>query len=1537
MLAEIDEAAESDPTLDLWVLAASRSVNEQIATALDRHAEQYGVEVVLLDSGLGDLPRIAVLLASFPDTVAEWANRNAVQYEAGALRSSLETVANAADFAETKERLFRKLKSTAGYDAARRLVHEHLLTTLIDERSAHSAFRQSLGIRVPTAPLVRRTRLKKKLDEWWCGGDSPEPAVMLGEEGTGKTWAAFGWVLERIELGDMPIVLSFAAVAEDFSKSEPADSLLARLLTKWTGLLDETRWKRRLARWLNAETPARPLIFLLVDGINERAGMEWRSFFGVLLSAPWRDRVAVLVTDRPYHWRSKCSSAGLVTFRELPVGGYSHEELDEALAVKGISHRQIPFELLDLISKPRYCRLVANHYDEIIAAADFTRERLIYLEVKDRRSAKLGYPLTDNDLFEIIRALAERARANSSLHPEGLRPLISIPEHSYGGPILDPKQVRSLVSVPGGDEANIYEEIITGGILVPLPGNEMIVRFRAEPLRLIYGFGMLLAEELSSLAKAASSEIEDFLASWFEPQPDMDRKVEICGSAMFHALFQDQFPEAPFRELIRYWLGLRNWADTAQSAFANYVLRRPESFVGVADEFWSSGRDSGAAQEFLRAAFCAHRDDPNLQPVLVRAVERWMGYVHPLGRRFGQYDPSRKEQLRKTLGARGQEAVLAVDDGAEEERVRHGIESRAGRPVAPGDIEVAGVKLTVVSDGHLLRLARFGLMIVSAGPRLPFIHSFVALAVASAVMDDADFHDLASWVVHLSDDNVEPALLANSQALLARREATASEAARLLILTIGTSESRSLIERFDLTPEWYKERREEHARDPCKSFYEWTEGEGIACLGRDDIPLHIILSRAAGPIVDPSVKVPMSLIRRSQGALGAINPSAIHSGSSRTAQSQHLETLSNILCAYAPSELAAFMRKVVKTLSDRKLEDQYYLAFNLPEVSLLFGSDEVATVSSAGLALSAGASEWSDTDQFGPKRLGKVAEARAFSAVAPHLTPSELVRRLFARAIHGLDLTNLELWFAPVTEAEQSQVVSLLHDPPDPSTLRRVLWVLPYLRVSLTDSDGTRLVELAESEDWTIRAGAVRTAVSIDDPSTGRRIVDIGKFVDKDTHPYEGEWLTRLIGKYGSHLTLDDLAKRLRPSAMGFVIGERGYRPEEIALFGECLNAEWQQIISAEDPASGNLPEIVVSDRRPGKLGLPEFREAPQSRTVRLDRSNSWTSGPPTNHSAEIKALFLADQDEEIRKLNEDRRRKIDAILAAWKTEAFQWFGRYFNAEVLEKLYERSPKLVESWVEPALRDSLTGQAARRRLGSFLDPICRVFFDRNPPLGLKLWQMLCNAENNPVAFDTVDIAFGAGDSPESDMARRSILDGCWNDAAVSRVARSCVSSRRQGWLNKMIDELISAPQYWRKMKGLTLASFGEISVKDFELLSSKAAVVGSWVEDGLAALRENVRRNCLARHWFSIYLTASDPDVAWGALQIVVRLADERFLYWSDDIAKSLDGSESVTRRLRFLHLRWSGRDMRREFSREGDRTERFLGIRFQRGEIFPFI
>lgn len=366
LLGEIDQAMMSDENLEIWILAASRSVDDQIAQDLEKHGERHGIDVVILDTGVDGLPRLGVLMAQSPDAVINWAEAHNLKCETANLRTALKTIAEAPEFEKAKLRLLAKLSGTMGYDAARRRVNEQLVTVLSDDQRAKSTFLQSLGIRAPQARIVRRTHLIKQLDDWWDAAGFPVPAVALGEEGTGKTWAAFDWVVGRIERGDMPLVLPIAAVAQELTGSGSPETLLARALSKWAGILDEKGWERRIKRWLSREATGRPIIFLILDGLNERADVQWRQLFATLASPPWCDKIAVLSTDRPHHWRHHCVLAGAPAAIEIKVGAYSDEELGQALAGSSIAYSEIPSDLVPLISIPRYCRLVVEHYQEMV-------------------------------------------------------------------------------------------------------------------------------------------------------------------------------------------------------------------------------------------------------------------------------------------------------------------------------------------------------------------------------------------------------------------------------------------------------------------------------------------------------------------------------------------------------------------------------------------------------------------------------------------------------------------------------------------------------------------------------------------------------------------------------------------------------------------------------------------------------------------------------------------------------------------------------------------------------------------------------------------------------------------------------------------------------------------------------------------------------------------------------------------------------------------------------------------------------------------
>jgi hypothetical protein len=72
LAGELAQAIMSDPNLDLWVLAASRPVPDQKATALGEQAAASGVEVLFLDVGTDGLPRLVVLMAAYRQASSDW-------------------------------------------------------------------------------------------------------------------------------------------------------------------------------------------------------------------------------------------------------------------------------------------------------------------------------------------------------------------------------------------------------------------------------------------------------------------------------------------------------------------------------------------------------------------------------------------------------------------------------------------------------------------------------------------------------------------------------------------------------------------------------------------------------------------------------------------------------------------------------------------------------------------------------------------------------------------------------------------------------------------------------------------------------------------------------------------------------------------------------------------------------------------------------------------------------------------------------------------------------------------------------------------------------------------------------------------------------------------------------------------------------------------------------------------------------------------------------------------------------------------------
>lgn len=1480
LTAELVQAVQLGPDTDLWVLAASCEVMDQHASALESLAHKFDVEVLFLDSGTNDLPRVAVLMAAGLEALEGWILKNKLPVPMP-LRAALEDLRSHARFNETRDGLARKMQSCLlGYADARRRTAERLLGTLRATGESSAVFNQNVAVKDPTVQLIPRLEISDQLVRWWASPGGKR-GVVLGEEGTGKTWAVMSWLAERVEAGTMPIVLPFSADAESFGAHDTLEDLLPRLMARWTGLGTVSSWAARVERWLS-DPSLTPLVLVIVDGLNERPMISWPSFLRTLDRDRWQRHVAVLATDRPGHWRPACANAGLDGFKEIDVTGYTDWELEKALAGRQITISSIPPDLHPLIRKPRYCELVCAYFSEMKAHADFTVERLIWLDAKHRAQARRG-PMTEETFIEVIRNLAAAYRTSPTVNLSGVQQLV---------PFADP-------------ERRIHQEIIDGGLLVPQPG--LGSRFQIERTRLVFGLGMLLADDLriSSQQTKTAAELDEEIARWFEPHPEMDLKVRICGGALFHSLIDAAYPSTARRQLLRYWLGLRNWSDEVQEAFQDYVLRCPEDFIGVTAEFWSSEHDRGAAQEFLARAFIKHRDAPTVQPPLVAAVTRWMSFVHPAGHPMLRSRPDQEERQRREIAA------------------------RLGATPQAGSTDILGEPLEIIEDDALLRLSRFGFLLISAGSRLPYLKALVRWSIASAVMGTAMESSVAGWVIRMADEPIEQELLAEARRLLAVASPVADEAAHTLLWAIDTAEARNLREEHPTPePEHWVQMQEQHKIDPCTSFLAWSNQDCLRCLHREDISLLSILDRLGDRLYDPSYPIPDSLVGRA-GRLLEIDPTLMRASLGATVEQHGYERALRLLASRAPAKAAEFLRTVVVTLPDRQWERAYPLAIWLPEIGLVLGPSELERVREFLEKMRGQLVDCPPDISGEPWSSRRAAEAFAFMATVPHLTPAEFLSSLLARPRSTYDLRQFESLFEALSEDGVETALHVVRTAPDETSVVRALWFLGASKVSLSDDDRDRIVALAGSKSAVLRGAARRFVRLVEDEELGRRLVDLGDSFVKQLDTWDVMWGARALTRFSSHLAFEEIARRLHPADAGFALVQRGNRPDEVKLYALSLHQTWQSIVAATDPGVLGLP-VVIADTAESRLGseFPEFDQERADSVTFKNPSTTWMTPGPGN---DIAATFQ-NPGKQIEEINRLCRQRVENIAAAWQTEALQWYGRDFSRSALRAICQEHPTLVSQWAEPALKDSPIGQIHRLRFGSLLAKLCPSLLEFQPTLGLHLWRVLRAEANSAVVCDSTFVAFAAADNACTNEARWQVINESANDATIGRIACAAEAMERTACLRSAVSQMIADARLWRKAKGLTLASFMNLTEEEFEAYVTAAGVDNTWVGSQLEWLRGNVRRNRFAQHWFRVFLETEDADTCWGAWQMVKFCADQRlFVWWS---APNIPAESTAAHRLRFFQAQQDR--LEHDIDRDQKRKDTLFGIKIEAGEIFPF-
>lgn len=582
-----------DRPSDIWVLAATTRVQDQLKQELEKLAAREGVSCLVLDwQNAGQLPLLKALCALNDDAIAfvlGFLERVGSRFDRNGIKAELQSVRDHAQFADTATYILRNLNAAeVSYQTARQHLTGWLRDALADPGNARARLHQDAGLYASGAGLIRRETALQECSNWWAiDPQVRKPLVILGGEGVGKSWAALHWLKSTADL-PLTIVINARDVGE--GDTDVCD-LMARILARRIPTADQTGWWLRLKRWAENGSP----VLLVLDGLNEHRKAPWLRLFASAEDEAWRGCLAILATCRKSYFNDLVGPHERAPSSFI-LGDYDPDERRQAIEAQGRQIEDVPPSLLGHASNPRLLRIILALKEKSAIAGDPTLYRLIMEEWRDRISSKQRPLMGEKDFQEFLRENAEAFR--QKVKRGDLRRSVS----EFSPDALD----------------DILAELTDSGHLFP---NGTRLDPRLAPLAL----GLMLAGQVGECP--ACSGPDETIATFTEQFGGMDELARILGSAATVALYGQEYPQESRQALLRAWLDAQNFSDEDEREFLGLLPANPAAYLDLAGERWLGGLPDERTRGLFLSAFIKWAGSTNLQQEAVPRVQRWLAVI----------------------------------------------------------------------------------------------------------------------------------------------------------------------------------------------------------------------------------------------------------------------------------------------------------------------------------------------------------------------------------------------------------------------------------------------------------------------------------------------------------------------------------------------------------------------------------------------------------------------------------------------------------------------------------------------------------------------------------------------------------------------------------------------------------------------------------------------------------------------------------------------------------------------------------------------
>lgn len=1488
LLGKIDQALTRDEALEAWMLVITRGVSEQVRQSLYQKGEKIGVPILIIDWPDDDeLTPLAALCSHGPEIVESEISEEASSYARELCSVSKDTI----------EKLRRDMQSWClGFETLKTASHKKLEKIWNFPQEANARFGQNVagGSR---EKRIRRTSVHKELTSWWQNSETKEvPAVVVGHEGVGKTWATLDWLIETKDRHPVILIIPSSSTAgitniSDTSLKEFLAGCLHECLHEIAGVTRNPEyWLNRLSRLLKRPIEEGPALIVFFDGLNEEPSINWSHLLKVLQGETFAGRLHVIVSTRKHYFENKLSKLqGLISKSTLiNVDLFNMEpggELDSMLELENLKRTDLRPDVIEMARNPRFFNLVVKLREKLVGPDQITIHRLLWEYGRDSLGVREGKSFSENEWREFLKCIAQkfRNRVERKFSEKSL-------EETVNRRVLGTNEVYARLS-----------DIIDG----PLVKRDESHDLQFDGAIVAHALGIALLNHLNPKRQLASEVLENELITWFEPISGLDQQPEILRAAISILVETGDASTSPISGiLVTAWLQTQNVPDEHRKELVALAPNFPDALLD-AIEHSNSHTHASARNWAVKAVRAIPKSDDETFSLIVHRACSWLQTVS-LNAPESPLTRVKDEELQ---------SQLKITKTENEERRSGHFKQRIGTDKC-GSIRVLGTKLELVNYDSGLKQTTIP-SIIEGFPLSKAKEIFETAAIVSLIeyQSQSNIWSELIWLCLLNEvDPTETAItlrkLSKSVRLRKPEEGVHPDfpdrvAALLLWLTGQEKDDKAAAH---INPDSFKlfTYNKDYLPDPGRSMFPLELRHAEAVLNDKELSLDFRVRRTEELWLDPDFEPPDAFVEEVRAAINGIDPKTLIPQRWATSEVHQFECLEPVLARCAPDLLVNLMKQKLLSMKVCPEELRYWGAIDSTNHFMLAGSAEA--------------------DAAQNLRLSKKSDDQKEET---HISNCLLL----------IEIQNMEAWeqFGALIEADLKYIdrkfINIIRPPKsgdiDELISRyylgsdkqqyNLLMLLSICQVELSNKAWSWVENFAiqegEYQKW-----AFKILANTDLKKFGQMLISKNWSWHSNKDPWVNDCGTLALIEATSNTDFDKLASRLAPWLLLKATRLRGSRPDEILIATEILS----HILALNIDEKPDPDTIISVDRTENKIWPNLFFVEPRL---------------PAEESERLGIIFNSEKQSNI----SQRAVKIaKSHVLKMHLSGASLYLREMCSEDIVNVLSCAPNIIEKWLDGMDEPTIEFKRRVSSAGETFLSLCEALLVHDPERGARLWRVL--RETLIIRYigaaevdDLLHMLFRVPDSPAVIELREELIDlrYCNTDQALFNLSVAASYNGRDDWIDSIIEEDRKSEIAWHQRRAIILTGFKK---------NNKFPKKDAWPESEIKTVHADLHRKsahqqwveACARHWWQNFLKASSLPFAYAAWVLFLHSADRRAETWMRQDIRTLGNPKNKFFNLKITHADLNRSSMKHILTKRTNKLDKnFLG-RKTNGNVGPW-